>query len=188
MNPLSLCAGLFLSIRNASPPCPAGLAVGRSDGLEKIQRVDRLRSAFLLCVGATSETYGVNRLLMSSTPGRTTQPRARPLAANKAARRLIEASGTTGERVDVWGLVDEAVIPRTLSAYVGDVLRSLGYRGRDHLLRFNSVTQAMRRGRQMSADGDWLPNYPAPSSYLPRFRLGSPVWTSLTPMKLLGRV
>jgi peptide/nickel transport system substrate-binding protein len=85
------------------------------------------------------------------------------------AKRLVTESGTRGQRVDVWGLSDEPVIPRELTAYVGGVLRSLGYRVHVHLLRFNSITQAMRRGHQMSTDGDWLPNYPAPSAYLPRF-------------------
>ena len=86
-----------------------------------------------------------------------------------AAKRLVAASGTRGERVDVWGLSDEPVIPRELTAYVGGVLRSLGYEVRLHVTRFDVITPAMRRGHQMSTDGDWLPNYPAPSSYLPTF-------------------
>jgi peptide/nickel transport system substrate-binding protein len=85
------------------------------------------------------------------------------------AKRLVAASGTRGERIAVWGLSDEPVIPRELTAYVGGVLRSLGYRVHVHLTRFDSITLAMRRGHQMSTDGDWLPNYPAPSSYLPTF-------------------
>lgn len=85
------------------------------------------------------------------------------------ARRLVAASGTRGERVDVWGANDEPVVPRQETVYVGNVLRSLGYRVRVHLARFDSITQAMRRRHQISTDGDWLPNYPAPSSYLPTF-------------------
>ena len=85
------------------------------------------------------------------------------------AEKLVAASGTRGERVDIWGESDEPVIPRELTAYVGGVLRSLGYDVHVHLARFDALTQAMRRGHQMSTDGDWLPNYPAPSSYLPTF-------------------
>ncbi len=85
------------------------------------------------------------------------------------AKRLVAASGTRGERVDVWGASDEFVVPRQLTAYVGDVLRSLGYRVRVHLQRIGSITMAARRSRQMSTDGDWLPAYPTPSSYVPPF-------------------
>jgi YVTN family beta-propeller protein len=85
------------------------------------------------------------------------------------AKRLVAASGTRGAGVDVWGASDEFVVPRQLTAYVGNVLRSLGYRVRVHLERIGSITVAARRSRQMSADGDWLPAYPTPSSYVPPF-------------------
>jgi YVTN family beta-propeller protein len=89
------------------------------------------------------------------------------------ARRLVAESGTRGERIDVWGATDEIVIPRQVTAYVGSVLRSLGYRVHVHLARLGSITTAMRRRHQMSTDGDWLPAYPAPSSYmLPFFSCG----------------
>jgi ABC-type transport system substrate-binding protein/DNA-binding SARP family transcriptional activator len=90
-----------------------------------------------------------------------------------AARRLVAASGTRGERIDVWGLTDETIIPPGETAYVADVLRRLGYRVRTHLLPSAKVTSEMRRSHQISTDGDWLPAYPAPSSYMiPFFSCG----------------
>jgi YVTN family beta-propeller protein len=85
------------------------------------------------------------------------------------ARQLVADSRTRGERIDVWGATDEFVIPRQVTAYVADVLRSLGYRVRIHLARIGSITEAARKQHQMSTDGDWLPAYPAPSAYLPGF-------------------
>jgi YVTN family beta-propeller protein len=84
------------------------------------------------------------------------------------ARQLVAASGTNGERVDVWGAADSAV-PTQVPRHVADVLRSLGYRVRLHLLPSSRITEAMRRDFQLTAEGDWLPDYPSPSSYLPLF-------------------
>ena len=90
-----------------------------------------------------------------------------------AARRLVAASGTRGERIDVWGLTDETIVPPGETAYVANVLRSLGYRVHTHLLPSTKVTSEMRRSHQISTDGDWLPAYPAPSSYMiPFFSCG----------------
>jgi peptide/nickel transport system substrate-binding protein len=85
------------------------------------------------------------------------------------AKRLVAKSGTHGERVDVWGATDEFVVPPQEAFYIGDVLRSLGYHARVHSVRFASITEAIRRRIQLSVDGDWVPDYPAPSSYLPQF-------------------
>jgi YVTN family beta-propeller protein len=85
------------------------------------------------------------------------------------ARRLVAESGTRGQRVDVWGASDEFVVPVEETAYIGNVLRSLGYRVRVHLKRLASITPAERRRWQISTDGDWLPAYPEPSSYLVPF-------------------
>jgi ABC-type oligopeptide transport system substrate-binding subunit len=49
------------------------------------------------------------------------------------------------------------------------VLRSLGYRARLHLVANTRITPALRRRIQLSVDGDWLADYPAPSAYLPQF-------------------
>jgi peptide/nickel transport system substrate-binding protein len=84
------------------------------------------------------------------------------------ARRLVEASGTKGQLVEVWGTTD-ALLPRELPAYVASVLRSLGYRTTLRLVPGSTITYAMRRGFQLSVDGDWLPDYPKPSSFLPQF-------------------
>jgi peptide/nickel transport system substrate-binding protein len=59
------------------------------------------------------------------------------------------------------------VIPRRLPAYVAGVLRALGYRTTLHRLPLASITAVQRRRFQLSIDGDWLPDYPTPSSYLP---------------------
>lgn len=84
-------------------------------------------------------------------------------------RALVAASGTSGQLVDVWGTTDELAIPKALPAYIAQVLRTLGYRTRLHLVPFASLTEAKRKSHQLSVDGDWLPDYPAPSAYLPEF-------------------
>jgi YVTN family beta-propeller protein len=85
------------------------------------------------------------------------------------ARRLVAESGTAGQRVDVWGASDSPYVPRGVPIYVADVLRTLGYRVRLHLLPNATFTEAMRQGFQLSVDGDWVASYPSPSSYLPQF-------------------
>ena len=49
------------------------------------------------------------------------------------------------------------------------MLRTLGYDARLHLKPGAQFTLAFRRGIQISADGDWLADYPAPSAYVPQF-------------------
>jgi peptide/nickel transport system substrate-binding protein len=68
----------------------------------------------------------------------------------------------------LWG-VGSAYVPRAVPGYVAGVLRSLGYRVHLHLIPFASTTAAMFRGLQLSTGGDWLANYPDPSSYVPQF-------------------
>jgi len=85
------------------------------------------------------------------------------------ARRLVAESGTAGERVDVWGTTDPPYVPRGMPAYVAGVLRALGYRVRVHLIPFATFTQTMRKGLQLSVDGDWVANYPDPSAYMLQF-------------------
>ncbi len=84
------------------------------------------------------------------------------------AKSLVAASGTLGERVDVWGSSDDLVPPQ-IPPYIVQVLRSLGYKVQLHLAPLTSITPTMRRTFQLSAEGDWLPDYPAPSAYLPLF-------------------
>jgi peptide/nickel transport system substrate-binding protein len=85
------------------------------------------------------------------------------------ARHLVAASGTLGQRVDVWGARDQPFVPAGVSRYVADVLRALGYRVHLHAVPYETLTRSIRRKLQLSADGDWLPDYPAASSYLPSF-------------------
>jgi peptide/nickel transport system substrate-binding protein len=70
--------------------------------------------------------------------------------------------------VEVWAAPDQGV-PAAVSRHVAQVLRSLGYRVRLRVVPFASITRAMRRNFQLSVDGDWFPDYPAPSAYLPQF-------------------
>jgi YVTN family beta-propeller protein len=85
------------------------------------------------------------------------------------ARRLVAESGPAGQHIDVWGASDSPYVPRGVPVYVASVLRTLGYRVRLHLLPNATFTEAMRQGFQLSVDGDWVANYPSPSSYLPQF-------------------
>jgi len=85
------------------------------------------------------------------------------------AKQLVRASGTAGERIDVWGSTDESYIPPGMPAYFADVLRSLGYRVRLHLSPLADITPAKRRKFQISVDGDWSAEYPSPSAYVPQF-------------------
>ncbi len=85
------------------------------------------------------------------------------------ARRLVGASGTIGERVDVWGTSDSVGVPRQVPTYIAHLLQTLGYRARLHLVPSSTITLRMRKGLQLTVDGDWLPDYPAPSAYLPQF-------------------
>jgi YVTN family beta-propeller protein len=85
------------------------------------------------------------------------------------ARRLVAASGTRGETIDVWGTSDNLGVPRGLPAYIASVLRSLGYHTRLHLRPGARISYALRRTFQLSVDGDWAPDYPSPSALLPPF-------------------
>jgi peptide/nickel transport system substrate-binding protein len=98
----------------------------------------------------------------TTRPGRDGTWHAPDLAQ---ARRLVAASGTRGALVDVWGATD--VGPSELPTYVAQVLRSLGYRTHLHLVP--DANFPARSDIAISTDGDWLADYPAPSSYLPLF-------------------
>ena len=84
------------------------------------------------------------------------------------ARRLVAASGTRGQRIDVWA-TGLPYIPARVPAYIARVLQHLGYRTVVHRAPFSSISLAQRRRFQLSVDGTWLPDYPAPSAYLPSF-------------------
>ena len=85
------------------------------------------------------------------------------------AKRLVAQSGTHGEHVTVWGSPDEGYIPPDVAAYTAGVLRSLGYRTTLHLVPIASITKAMYPRFQLSTTGDWIADYPDPSSYIPPF-------------------
>jgi YVTN family beta-propeller protein len=85
------------------------------------------------------------------------------------AKRLVAQSGTRGQHVDVWGSPNEGYIPPSVAAYLAGVLRSLGYRTTLHQPSLASITDAMDSRFQMNTNGDWLADYPDPSSYIPPF-------------------
>jgi len=87
----------------------------------------------------------------------------------RRARRLVASSGTLGARIDVWGATDLPFVPRRIPGVVAETLRSLGYRTRLHLVPYESFSPTLRSRLQLTVDGDWFPDYPAPSSYLPAF-------------------
>lgn len=85
------------------------------------------------------------------------------------ARRLVDASGTKGELVDVWGATDELGVPSRVPAYFAGVLRSLGFRTRLHHMPLGQISEGLRRTFQISVDGDWQADYPAASADIPQF-------------------
>ena len=85
------------------------------------------------------------------------------------AKRLVAKSGTRGEHVGVLGSPNEGYIPPGVAAYAAGVLRSLGYRATLHLVPFALITNAVYPRFQVDTTGDWLADYPDPSSYIPLF-------------------
>jgi peptide/nickel transport system substrate-binding protein len=85
------------------------------------------------------------------------------------ARRLVTESGTRGEPVEVLGSTDEGYIPPQVPAYVASVLRALGYRTTLRVAPIATITDAMVARFPVSTNGDWLTDYPDPSSYIPPF-------------------
>ena len=85
------------------------------------------------------------------------------------AKRLVAESGTAGERIDLVGGPNAPWFPESTVRYIAHVLRSLGYRVRLQWIPIASITQSMWDHFQISAFGNWVPNYPDPSSYVPSF-------------------
>ena len=126
--------------------------------------IDRERIARMYGPGVASPLC---QALLPGMPGRRPYcPYPHDLAR---ARALVAASGTRGQRIDVWGTTNGVGVPRELATYVTSVLRSLRYRARLHRMPSTHFTASFRRGIQLSVDGDWLADYPAPSAYVPQF-------------------
>ena len=85
------------------------------------------------------------------------------------ARQLVRESGTSGERVDVWGSPDEGFVPPGVAAYFAERAACPRLRRPPARRPVRHDHQSMRAGFQLSTDGDWLADYPDPSSYLPQF-------------------
>ena len=60
-------------------------------------------------------------------------------------------------------------MPPSETAYVASVLRSLGYRVTVLNRPFASITNAIESRVPLNSSGDWLTDYPDPSSYIPPF-------------------
>ncbi len=82
---------------------------------------------------------------------------------------MVDKSGTKGDEVTVWGSPDEGTIPPQEAAYVTQLLGKLGYKARLRMVPIASITASMWASFQISVDGDWGPDYPDPSSYIPQF-------------------
>ena len=85
------------------------------------------------------------------------------------ARQLVRQSGTVGERIDLVGSRDIGFVPPASTTYIGHVLRALGYRVHITIIPVAAITAAMWDRLQISNDGNWIPEYPDPSSYVPSF-------------------
>ena len=85
------------------------------------------------------------------------------------ARQLVARSGTIGERIELIGAPPDAFTPTAITGYIAGVLRALGYRVHVSVIPFASITPAMMDSLQMQDNGNWIPNYPDPSSYVPSF-------------------
>ena len=86
------------------------------------------------------------------------------------ARRLVAASGTRGQTIDLWGTTDRSSRPTRASRPTSRrVLRSLGYRTRPPpRSRSSSITYAQRRGQSSSrSTGTGVPTTRAASALLP---------------------
>lgn len=83
------------------------------------------------------------------------------------AQRLVTESATRGDSVDVLGSTDEGYIPPDVPAYLASVLSTLGYRTISHLPPTASVAGPMLARFPISNHGDWVSDYPEPSSYIP---------------------
>ncbi|PZR82680.1 MAG: hypothetical protein DLM65_03385 [Candidatus Aeolococcus gillhamiae] len=83
-----------------------------------------------------------------------------------AARALVAASGTGGERVTVWAHQGDP--PSTPTAeYVASVLQQLGYPATVHFLKESewvSTVSDSRRQVQLGTN-NWIADYPAPSNF-----------------------
>jgi ABC-type transport system substrate-binding protein/DNA-binding SARP family transcriptional activator len=84
------------------------------------------------------------------------------------ARSLIRESGDRGARVVVWGETNATAVPPELPSYLVRMLRSIGLNASLRLVH-QSLSARARRSIQLSVDGDWLPDFPSPASYLPSF-------------------
>ena len=84
------------------------------------------------------------------------------------ARQLVAPSRTIGERID---LIDapNGFTRAAATGYIAGVLRTLGYRVHVSVIPFASITPAMMDSFQIQDNGNWIPAYPDPSSYVPAF-------------------
>jgi ABC-type transport system substrate-binding protein len=80
--------------------------------------------------------------------------------------RGVPHAGTANRRP---GGTTDGFVPSGVPSYVASALRSFGYWTKLHLVPATTISPALRDRFQISVDGDWLPQYPRPSAYLPQF-------------------
>ena len=82
------------------------------------------------------------------------------------ARALVEASGTSGMQVTVWGDENEP-FNRSLATYVASVLRDLGYASSVRMLPHGEWVTVVGDSRKMVQLGtnDWTADFPSPSNF-----------------------
>lgn len=82
------------------------------------------------------------------------------------ARALVEASGTGGMEVTVWGNEQDA-FNRPLTTYVSSVLRQLGYSSSVRLLSHEEwvATAGDSRQRVQLGTNNWTADFPSPSNF-----------------------
>ena len=102
------------------------------------------------------------------------------------ARQLVRASGKKGASVVVRGSSDATAIPPEAPAYIARVLRSLGFKAKVRLVHASAIKDNDRRFFQLSVDGDWLLDFPSPTSFLPQSSLAVTAPTTTTTCATVG--
>lgn len=82
------------------------------------------------------------------------------------AKRLIEESGTKGQKVTLIG--DDKAVPKGIAIYMQGLLRDLGYDASLKLVSHNiQFTYIQNTGNNVQISvSDWYADYPAPSDFL----------------------
>ena len=95
-----------------------------------------------------------------------------------AAQKLVGASGTRGEKVEVWAAPYFPVM-QAWGRYFTDLLSQLGYRATLHPASNRYFTEAYPPGPGVQAGLDgWIADYPSAENFFSTLKCGNPVNTS----------